>query len=56
MLQYQGFDFISQSSFSNAGEVGFYVRNDNYLNFTVLPNLTTSKGDFEPIWIEIYVT
>lgn len=47
-----GYDFISQPSLSNAGGVGFYIKND--LNYIIRPDLTTSVMDFEALWIEIH--
>ena len=48
-----GYDFISQPSFTNAGGVAFYIK--NYLNYTIQSEFTTSKLDFEALWIEIQI-
>ena len=45
------FPFISQPSLSNAGGVGFYIKEN--LTFTVLSELSVTKVDFEALWIEI---
>ena len=36
---------------SNAGGVGFYVKND--LTFTVLSEISCTTADYEALWIEI---
>ena len=46
-----GYDFISQPSLSNAGGVGFYIKNN--LTFAVLSELSVTEADFEALWIEI---
>ena len=46
-----GYDFISKPSLSNAGGVGFYVKNS--VTFTVLSEMSVTKEDFEALWIEI---
>ena len=46
-----GYTFVSQNTLSNAGGVGFYVRND--LTFTVLAELSCTTADYEALWIEI---
>jgi exonuclease III len=46
-----GYQFISQPSHSLAGGVGFYVK--NRLSYKVRTDLTTSKDEFEALWIEI---
>ena len=46
-----GYTFVSQNTLSNAGGVGFYVRND--LTFTVLSELSCTTADYEALWIEI---
>jgi len=47
-----GYSFVSQPTLSNAGGVGFYIKND--LNFTVISELSTSTADYEALWIEIH--
>ena len=47
-----GYSFVSQPTLSNAGGVGFYIKNE--LNFTVISELSTSTADYEALWIEIY--
>ena len=47
-----GYSFFSQPTLSNAGGVGFYIKND--LNFTVISELSTSTVDYEALWIEIH--
>ena len=49
-----GYLFFSQPTLSNAGGVGFYIKND--LNFTVISELSTSTADYEALWIEIHNT
>ena len=46
-----GYTFVSQNTLSNAGGVGFYVRND--LTFTVLAELSCKIADYEALWIKI---
>ena len=48
-----GYHFLSQPSLSNAGEVGFYIK-DN-LSYTKHDDFCTSNPEFESIWIEIEV-
>ena len=43
-LDLPGYDFISQPSLSNAGGVGFYVKNN--LTYSILSNFTTTESDF----------
>ena len=52
-LDLPGYDLISQPSLSNAGGVGFYVKNN--LTYSILSNFTTTESDFEALWIEINV-
>jgi len=47
----EGYEFIHEPSYTNAGGVGFYVRND--IKYLVRTDLTTSNNDFEMLWIEI---
>ena len=47
-----GYNFLSQPTYSNAGGVGFYIKED--LEFTVRDDLTISKNEFEALWIELY--
>ena len=47
-----GYSFVSQPTLSNAGGVGFYIKNE--LNFTIISELSTSTADYEALWIEIY--
>ena len=46
-----GFDFISQPTLSEAGGVGFYIRNN--LSYTKRDEFCCSKPEFESLWIEI---
>lgn len=46
-----GYDFISEPSLSNAGGVAFYIKNN--ITFSLRTDITTSKHDFEALWIEI---
>jgi exonuclease III len=46
-----GYHFVSQPSYSNAGEVGFYIK--EAINYSVRDDLTISKSKFEALWIEI---
>ena len=48
-----GYDFISQSSLSNAGGVGFYIKSN--LSFSILSDIVTTTVDFEAVWIEINI-
>ena len=50
-LNLHGYQFLSQPSLSNAGGVGFYVR-DNY-NFSVRSDLSITESGFEALWIEV---
>ena len=52
-LDLPGYDFIPQPSLSNAGGVGFYLKNN--LTYSILSNFTTTESDFEALWIEINV-
>ena len=47
-----GYHYLSQPTYSNAGGVGFYIKED--LEFTVRDDLTISKNEFEAIWIELH--
>ena len=46
-----GYNFIHEPTLSNAGGVGFYIRND--IKFSFRNDLSTSTSDFETLWIEI---
>lgn len=46
-----GYCFVSQPSHSNAGGVGFYIKND--IKFTPRTDLTKSTNEFEALWIEV---
>ena len=46
-----GYHYVSQPTYSNAGGVGFYIKED--LEFTLRDDLTISKNEFEALWIEI---
>ena len=48
MLHY---NFVSQPSKTNAGGVGFYIR--NHLNYLLRSDISCSYIDFEALWIEI---
>ena len=48
-----GYSFLSQPSMSNAGGVGFYIK-DN-LSYIKRDDFCTSNPEFESIWIEIEV-
>ena len=50
-LNLHGYQVLSQPSLSNAGGVGFYVR-DNY-NFSVRSDLSITESGFEALWIEV---
>ena len=50
-LNLHGYRFLSQPSLSNAGGVGFYVR-DNY-NFSVRSDLSITESGFEALWMEV---
>ena len=47
-----GYQFLSQPSLSNAGEVAFYINNNLY--FSIRPEFTTTTDDFEALWIEVH--
>ena len=47
----QTHSFVSQNTFSNAGGVGCFVRND--LTFTVLSEFSCTTADYDALWIEI---
>ena len=46
-----GYHFTFQPSLSNAGGVGFYIKQE--LSFTNRPELTVSTNDFEALWVEM---
>ena len=46
-----GYQFISQPSHSMAGGVGFYIKNS--LSYMLRTDLTTTKDEFEALWIEL---
>ena len=46
-----GYIFISQPTLSNAGGVGFYIRND--LSYIIRNDFSTYNPDFQSLWIEI---
>ena len=46
-----GYQFISQPSHSMAGGVGFYIKNS--LSYKLRTDLTTTKDEFEALWIEL---
>jgi len=46
-----GYSFTFQPSLSNAGGVGFYIKEDQL--FTTRPDLTLSTTDFEALWVEM---
>jgi hypothetical protein len=46
-----GYNFISQPSLSNAGGVGFFLR--DHLKFKIRSHLPSTTGDFESLWVEI---
>ena len=46
-----GYNFLSQLSLSNAGGIGFFIK-DN-LAFSAREYLSISKEEFEGLWIEI---
>ena len=50
-LNLPGFQFVSQPSLSNAGGVGFYIR-DKY-TFSIRTDLSKAESGFEVLWIEI---
>ena len=45
------YSFSFQPSLSNAGGVGFYIKEDQL--FTTRPDLTLSTDDFETLWVEM---
>ena len=48
-----GYHFISEPTLSNAGGIGFYIR--DHLNFTIQTDLTVTNLDFEVLWVEIII-
>ena len=46
-----GYNFISEPSISNAGGVGFYIKNN--FNYVIRSEFTLSDSDYEALWIEI---
>ena len=46
-----GYQFISQPSHSMAGGVGFYIKNS--ISYKLRTDLTTTKDEFEALWIEL---
>jgi hypothetical protein len=46
-----GYVFTSQPSNSNAGGVGFYIREN--LKFIIRSNDNVTTNDFEALWVEI---
>ena len=46
-----GYVFMSQPRSSNAGGVGFYIREN--LKFTIRSNDNVTTHDFEALWVEI---
>ena len=49
--EFPGYIFISQPTLSNAGGVGFYIRND--LSYIIRNYFSTYNPDFQSLWIEI---
>ena len=49
--QIPGYIFVSQPTLSNAGGVGFYIRND--LSYIIRNDFSISNPDFQSLWIEI---
>ena len=49
--EFPGYIFISQPTLSNAGGVGFYIRND--LSYIIRNDFSTYNPDFQSLWIEI---
>ena len=52
-IQLPGYQFVYQSTLSNAGVVVFYILNN--LVFKIRDDISTSEFDFEALWIEIEV-
>ena len=50
-IEMPGYSFTFQPSLSNAGGVGFYIKQDHL--FTTRPDLTLSTNDFEALWVEM---
>ena len=50
-IEIPGYSFSFQPSLSNAGGVGFYIKEDQL--FTTRPDLTLSTDDFETLWVEM---
>ena len=50
-IEIPGYSFSFQPSLSNAGGVGFYIKEDQL--FTNRPDLTLSTDDFETLWVEM---
>ena len=50
-IEMPGYSFIFQPSLSNAGGVGFDIKEDHL--FTTRPDLTLSTNDFEALWVEM---
>ena len=48
----EGYEFIHEPSLSNAGGVGFYIRND--LKYSIRKEFSLSNNDLEMLWIEIF--
>ena len=47
-----GYSFLSQQSCTNAGDVGFYVKNNlGYINHSDL--LAQVQNDYESVWVKI---
>ena len=46
-----GYTFVSQPSYSNAGGLGLFVKND--LKYTIRNDLSTSENDFETLWDDL---
>ena len=46
-----GYIFVSQPTLTNAGGVGFCIRND--LSYIIRNDFSTSNPDFQSLWIEI---
>ena len=49
--QIPGYIFVSQPTLSNAGGVGFYIRND--LSYIIRNDFSITNPDFQSLWIEI---
>ena len=50
-INLEGYNFIHEPTLSNAGGVGFYVKNE--INYIMRNDLSKSTLDFEMLWIEI---